>query len=176
MHNQQRNNKSSLYRTIILIFLLSFTCWYLSGFKGLDKVKEMLHITQKEEHAEFDKTPYLGTYYLESIDVKNDAEGTNTHYGLGDIYGNTFSSCILSRETLTIELRENSYTYTSRFSMVLEIYGEWIPGTNADTFAFYNSNGILVISAKIVDGTLTMTERESALGVGTVTIYTLKKA
>lgn len=165
MYRQQKNDKISLIRSLILIVALLFMCWYFSGFKGLDKVKEILHLDKKAS-KEIDKTPYLGTYYLESIEVEN-PDGTSEHYGLGD-----FFSKELTRESITVELKETSYSYVSRLGTIMEMNGEWESENNADTFSFYNSSDVLVFSAKITDGTFTQTHRYE----GVVTTYILKKA
>lgn len=169
MYNQGKQpSKNNSFMVLLLIFILTaIACWGTMGFKGFDKIKDVFNNSDKEQTETFDKTPYLGTYYLESIVVEK-KDGTSIRYEIGDSY---FGE--LKPTSVTLELQENHYNFISHLGTTIYTMGEWNNDSrHENAFNFENSSGVLAFSAKIIDSTFT----RSTTNNGETTTYTLKKA
>ena len=168
MHNQRRQpSKNNVFIIFVSIIIAALVYWGMTGFKGLDKLKDTFNKSDKEQTETFDKTPYLGTYYLESIDVEK-KDGTTVRYEIGDSYFGELKST-----SVTLELQENHYNFISHLGTTVYTMGEWNNDSrHENTFNFENSSGVLAFSAKIIDSTFT----RSTTNNGETTTYTLKKA
>lgn len=148
----------------ILALMMSFMlCFGLGGCDFLDKIfgKESSNATQEEE---FDKTPYIGKYYFYSYTFENKETGEYEVHTVGDEgYSKTWK---------TFEIRDGSYEYVSNGTYAM---GEWKKSsTMEDVFDFY-VNGVLSFSAKIKDGKITITDKDSALNTKVIITTILVK-
>ena len=168
MQNQGKkpSKNNSFAILVLMMILLAISWWGMTGFKGLDKIKDVFNKSDKEQTETFDKTPYLGTYYLESIDVEK-KDGTTVRYEIGDSYFGELKST-----SVTLEIQENSYSFITHLGMTVYTMGEWNKDSfHENMFNFY-SDGVLAFSARIVDSTFI----RSTTNNGETTTYTLKKA
>ena len=113
-------------------------------------------ILGKEDSAEdFDRTPYVGTYYFSSYTYVNEEyEIYNLHYEVGKGY---------SKDYITLELKSDGhYEWRSETNISGNMSGEWKKGYSENKFEFYE-NGQSIFSAEIVDGTFTRVEKDSYL-------------
>ena len=167
MHNQGRQpSKNNPFVIFVAMIIAAIACWGAMGFKGLDKIKDVFNKSDKEQTETFDKTPYLGTYYLESIDIEK-KDGTTVRYEIGDSYFGELKS-----SSVTLEIKENSYSFISHLGMTVYTMGEWNKDSYHENMFNFYADGVLAFSARIIDSTFI----RSATSNGETTTYTLKKA
>ncbi|MBE7085259.1 MAG: hypothetical protein E7368_04310 [Clostridiales bacterium] len=153
--------------SILALMMSLMTCFGLGGCDFLDELlgEGSSSGTQEEE---FDRTPYVGTYYFYSYSYDN------KQYDIYDVEYKVGQDGI-TKEFAVLELEANGrYRWYDQIYKTTS-YGTWEKSSTENRISFGDMNGVMSYSAEIINGRYTRVDKDSTMRPTKITTWVLIK-